>query len=75
MQPKVDKRIVKALKPTTNWVSGVTGSGGKVDLVLGEFPTYQDSSHCLVPWNESHPNDLRLSREQEVKLADREALP
>lgn len=75
VEPKVEKRVVRPYRPTTKWVSEVIGGGGKVDLILGEFPTYQDASHCSIFWSESHPDDLRLTREREVKLAGQTPLP
>jgi hypothetical protein len=69
VQPKVVKGVVHKIEPESKWISEVIGSGGKVDLVLGEFPTYQDASHCSLDWSEAHPDDLRLTREIEVKIA------
>jgi hypothetical protein len=72
VQPKVVKGVVHNIELETKWVSEVIGSGGKVDLVLGEFPTYFDASHCSLDWSEAHPDDLRLTREREVKLVAKE---
>ena len=75
LQPKVVKGVVHKIEPETKWISEVIGGGGKVDLVLGEFPTYQDASHCSLDWSEAHPDDLRLTREREVKLTGQTRLP
>jgi hypothetical protein len=69
VEPEVVNGVVRPYRPKTKWVSEVIGSGGRVDLVLGEFPTYQDASYCSLDWSESHPDDLRLTREREVKLS------
>jgi hypothetical protein len=61
--------VVHTVKPESRWVSEVIGYGGRVDPVLGEFPTYQDALHCSTSWSESRPDDLRLTREREVPLA------
>jgi murein DD-endopeptidase MepM/ murein hydrolase activator NlpD len=71
IEPEVVNGVVHPYKPKTRWVSEVIGGGGKVDLVLGEFPTYRDASHCSLDWSVSHPDDLRLTREREVPLAGR----
>lgn len=64
----VGPRVLAAIELETKWVVEVIGGGGKVDLVLGEFFDYQSASRCAVAWSESRPNDLRLTREREVKL-------
>jgi murein DD-endopeptidase MepM/ murein hydrolase activator NlpD len=68
-EPEVVNGVVHPYRPESKWVSEVIGYGGRVDLVLGEFPTYRDASHCSLDWSEAHPDDLRLTREREVKLA------
>lgn len=55
-------------EPESKWVVEVIGGGGKVQLVLGEFFTYQDALYCSQQWSEANPNDLCLTREREVKL-------
>jgi murein DD-endopeptidase MepM/ murein hydrolase activator NlpD len=71
VEPKVVNGVVRPFEPTTKWISEAIGGGGKVDLVLGEFPTYRDAVHCSTAWSESRPDDLRLTREREVKLVDK----
>jgi murein DD-endopeptidase MepM/ murein hydrolase activator NlpD len=69
VKPKITDKIVSAkAEPETKWVVEVIGMGGRVDLVLGEFLTYKSAIYCSQQWSESHPNDLRLTREREVKL-------
>jgi hypothetical protein len=48
IEPKVVEGVVHRIEPPTKWVSEVIGKGGRVDLVLGEFPTYQDASHLFA---------------------------
>jgi murein DD-endopeptidase MepM/ murein hydrolase activator NlpD len=69
IEPDVVDGVVRKAEPKTKWVSQVIGGGGKVVLVLGEFPTYTDASRCSLEWSEAHPDDLRLTREIEVKIA------
>jgi len=64
----VGRMVSATAEPDLKWVVEVIGSGGKVDLVLGEFFDYQSASRCAVTWSEAHPDDLRLTREREVKL-------
>jgi len=71
IEPEVVNGVVRPYRPRTKWVSEVIGGGGKVQIVLGEFPTYRDASHCSLDWSLSHPDDLRLTREREVKLEGR----
>lgn len=69
VKAKVVERTVSAtVEPESKWIVEVIGEGGKVDLVLGEFFDYQSASRCAVAWSESRPDDLRLTREREVKL-------
>ena len=68
VEPEVVNGVVHPYRSPSKWVSEVIGGGGRVDLVLGEFPTYRDASHCSLDWSESHPDDLRLTREREVRL-------
>jgi len=69
VKPKVNGRAVSSkVEPESKWVVEVIGEGGRVDLVLGEFPTYKSATYCSQQWSEAHPNDLRLTREREVKL-------
>lgn len=72
VKPKVKGRKVepKAELPT-KWVVEVIGGGGKVQEVLGEFPTYRDAAYCSQKWSEDHPDDLRLTREREVATSSR----
>jgi murein DD-endopeptidase MepM/ murein hydrolase activator NlpD len=71
VQPKVKGRSVSSkVDLPTKWVVEVIGGGGKVQEVLGEFATYRDASYCAVRWSEDHPDDLRLTREREVKLTN-----
>jgi murein DD-endopeptidase MepM/ murein hydrolase activator NlpD len=72
IEPEVVNGVVHPYRPKTKWVSEVIGGGGKVQIVLGEFPTYPDAFHCSIAWSEAHPNDLRLTREREVKATCRE---
>jgi murein DD-endopeptidase MepM/ murein hydrolase activator NlpD len=71
-QPKVidGKKVPVKQLPETKWVVEVIGGGGKVDAVLGEFWTYSDASACSLAWSQANPDDLRLTREREVKVAD-----
>jgi hypothetical protein len=64
----VERKVSAVTRPESKWIVEVIGSGGKIDLVLGEFFDYQSASRCAVTWSESRPNDLRLTREREVKL-------
>jgi hypothetical protein len=67
--PNVQNGVVQPkVRPESKWVVEVIGGGGRVDEVLGEFPTYRDASYCSLRWSEDHPDDLRLPREREVKL-------
>ena len=75
VEPKVVDGVVHKVGPTTRWVSEVIGGGRKVDLVLREFSTYRDATHCSTSWSEADPDDLRLTREREVKLAGQTPLP
>jgi murein DD-endopeptidase MepM/ murein hydrolase activator NlpD len=69
VKPKVEGKRVKAkVEPETKWVVEVIGEAGRVDLVLGEFPTYKSACYCSQQWSEAHPSDLRLTREREVKV-------
>ncbi len=70
VKPKIKGNVVSP-KPDqkTKWIVEVIGEGGRVDLFLGEFPTYRDALYCSQQWSEDHPKDLRLTREREVKLA------
>jgi murein DD-endopeptidase MepM/ murein hydrolase activator NlpD len=68
--PKViDGVVTPKLRPETKWVVEVIGGDGRVDEVLGEYPTYRDASYCSLRWSEDHPDDLRLTREREVKVS------
>jgi murein DD-endopeptidase MepM/ murein hydrolase activator NlpD len=76
VKPKVTGRVVKPRpERATKWVVEVIGNGGRVDMVLGEFPTYRDASYCSQRWSEDHPDDLRLTREREVRLSDGTTVP
>ncbi len=67
VQPKVKgRKVFPKVDLQTKWVVEVIGGGGKVQEVLGAFPTYRDASYCSVRWSEDHPDDLRLTREREV---------
>jgi hypothetical protein len=70
-EPKVidGKRVPVRQLPETKWVVEVIGGGGKVQAVLGEFWTYGDASACSLAWSLANPDDLRLTREREVKVA------
>jgi murein DD-endopeptidase MepM/ murein hydrolase activator NlpD len=69
VKPKITGRSVASkVEPASKWVVEVIGMGGRVDLFLGEFPTYKDAQYCSQQWNDAHPNDLRLTREREVEL-------
>lgn len=76
-EPKVlDGNKVPANQlPETKWVVEVIGGGGKIDLVLGEFWTYSDASACALAWSHAHPDDLRLTREREVKVGKGKSQP
>ncbi len=63
-----DRKVAATAELETKWVVEVIGGGGMVQQVLGEFYDYQSASRCAVTWSESHPDDLRLTREREVKL-------
>jgi murein DD-endopeptidase MepM/ murein hydrolase activator NlpD len=49
IEPEVVNGVVHPYKPKTKWISEVIGGGGRIDLVLGEFPTYQDALHRRFP--------------------------
>ncbi len=67
VQPKVKgQKVEPKVELPTKWVVEVIGGGGKIDQVLGEFPTYRDAAYCSQRWSEDHPDDLRLTREREV---------
>ncbi len=69
VKPKITgKTVGPKPQPETKWVVEVIGEGGRVDLVLGEFPTYKSATYCSQQWSEAHPNDLRLTREREIKV-------
>ena len=69
VKPKItDRRVAAKIEPDSKWVVEVIGMGGRVDIVLGEFPTYKDALYCSQQWSEGHPKDLRPTREREVKL-------
>ena len=69
VKPNITGRNVSSkVEPESKWVVEVIGEAGRVDLVLGEFFTYRDAQYCSQQWSEAHPNDLRLTREREVKL-------
>ncbi len=69
LKPKITRRTVSAnAEPPTKWVVEVIGEGGRVDLKLGEFPTYKSAIYCSQLWSDAHPNDLRLTREREVTV-------
>lgn len=69
VKPRVEgRKIFVPVKPESKWISEVIGGGGKVELVLGEFVTYQSAVCCSVKWSEARPDDLRLTSEKEVKL-------
>jgi hypothetical protein len=70
VEPKIVDGVVKVkVELKTRWVVEVIGSGGQVDLDLGEFPTYRDALYRSLLWSREHPNDLRLTREREVPVA------
>jgi len=52
----------------TKWVSEVIGYGGRVDLEIGRFDSYQDAVDASTAWSQAHPKDLRITREREVKF-------
>jgi hypothetical protein len=52
------------VEPKTKWVVEVIGHGGRVDRVLGEYPTYRDALYGSLTWSRAHPKDLRLTRER-----------
>jgi hypothetical protein len=62
------KTVRPKVEPESKWVVEVIGMGGRVDLLLGEFPTYRGALYCSQQWSEAHPKELRLTREREVKL-------
>ena len=64
----VGRKVAAVAKPESRWIVEVIGEGGRVDELLGEFFDYQSASRCSVTWAESRPDDLRLTREREVKL-------
>jgi murein DD-endopeptidase MepM/ murein hydrolase activator NlpD len=75
VQPKVKGRKVEPkVELPTKWVVEVIGGGGKIDEVLGNFPTYRDAAYCSQRWSEDHPDDLRLTREREVATSNQENL-
>ena len=67
--PRFDNGLVcRDARPETKWVVEVIGEGGRIDATLGEFFDYQSASYCSLKWSQARPNDLRLTREREVKL-------
>lgn len=62
------RRVAARVEPASKWVVEVIGMGGRVDLKLGEFPTYRSAQYCAQQWSDAHPKDLRLTREREVPL-------
>ncbi|MCA9227995.1 MAG: M23 family metallopeptidase [Planctomycetales bacterium] len=71
MQPEIADGVVKFnQRPKSKWVVEVIGMGGRVDMKLGEFPTYGDALYCGLTWMNEHPDDLRLTREREVRLKE-----
>lgn len=64
----VGGRVRSLPKPETKWVVEVIGEGGRIDEVLGEFYDYQSASYCAQSWSRERPDDLRLTREREVKV-------
>ena len=64
VKPKITGKKVspKGSNPESKWVVEVIGMGGRIDLVLGEFPTYKSAAYCSKKWNDEHPKDLRLTR-------------
>jgi murein DD-endopeptidase MepM/ murein hydrolase activator NlpD len=69
VKPRINgKTVSPKAQLESKWVSEVIGEGGRVDIVLGEFPTYRSAAYCSQKWDEAHPKDLRLTREREVKL-------
>ncbi len=69
VKPKITAKSVSSkIEPESKWIVEVIGGGGQVQLVLGEFFTYKSASYCSLKWSEAHPDDLRLTREREVKL-------
>jgi murein DD-endopeptidase MepM/ murein hydrolase activator NlpD len=70
VQPNVKgRKVLPKVDLPTKWVVEVIGGGGRVDEVLGEFPTYRDASYCSVRWSEDHPDDLRLPTEREIAMS------
>jgi murein DD-endopeptidase MepM/ murein hydrolase activator NlpD len=69
VQPRITgKKVSPKAEPESRWVVEVIGMGGRIDLVLGEFPSYKDAQYCSQLWNDSHPDSLRLTREREVTV-------
>ena len=69
VEPQVVDGVVKVkVEVKTKWVVEVIGSEGRVDLVLGEFPTYRDALYRSLTWSREHPDDLRLPTEREVTV-------
>ncbi len=69
VKAKISDRYVSAtVEPESKWVVEVIGGGGQVQLVPGEFFTYQSAAICSKMWSEANPKDLRLTREREVEL-------
>jgi murein DD-endopeptidase MepM/ murein hydrolase activator NlpD len=67
IEPQIVNGVVKfPVEQKTKWLAEVIGEGGRIDLVLGEFPTYRDAAYCSHQWDQAHPKDLRLTREREV---------
>jgi hypothetical protein len=54
--------------PEAKWVVEVIGGGGVIQETLGEFWTYSDAVACSLAWSQANPDDLRLTREREVKV-------
>jgi hypothetical protein len=62
------KKVVVPQFPKTRWIVDVIGTGGRVDLTLGEFWSYPEALVCSLAWSKSNPDDLRLTREREVPV-------
>ncbi len=72
-EPKVidGRKIPAEQAPETKWGVEVIGGGGSVDLNLGEFWSYSAASACALAWSKANPDDLRLTREREVKVTEK----
>ena len=57
------RKVKLKVELLTSWIVEVIGGGGKVQRMLGEFPTYREAAYRSKRLSEDHQDDLRLTRE------------